>query len=406
MHDIRALKWFSCACLVFCTGLSAATQFQADMIDSVHHDGTKRESKLYVKGLRYRTEQVENEQEVVVLVDQNEGLTHVLFTADKTYIEMASDDTQSLINDPFQAAKFMEGLGEKQKIGSEEVAGYACDVYHVMYDTVELVKMWVARKFEFPLKIEMRGKFGRTMLLRGIKETAFDDDLLMMPAGYLKMQEPEVTKPELPGWIENVTEAPFLKPPFEQKMAEGEMIRVKIEPGKGLRVQGRNETAGNSSFTAIPFRGSNPTYQPSMYTYNLSNEGQSWALTFKETPYEANDIVLHVNEGIITASVEYVDLGLIEIVPSGRELRVPVDPTENIDLRVVNLHKGKSVCTYTLMKDGVELSEERIGPIPLRTFTFDEKFENRSSTLSSSAQADEIVIQVRKGKMLVNVNQP
>ncbi|MDH4211109.1 MAG: DUF4412 domain-containing protein, partial [candidate division WOR-3 bacterium] len=187
--------------LLLCTTLSAAAQFEADMIDSVHQDGTKRESKLYVKGYRYRTEQVENEQEIVVLVDQEEGLTRVLFTLDKTYTEMPNDDTQSLINDPFQSARYMEVLGGKQKIGSEEIAGYACDIYLVKYDTMELAKMWVAGKLEFPLKIVMLGKFGRTMLLKNIEESSFKDDLFTLPLGYLRMYDPEDLKPEPPEWV-------------------------------------------------------------------------------------------------------------------------------------------------------------------------------------------------------------
>jgi len=410
MQDIHEPRSLFIACLtaflLLGTTLSAAAQFEADMIDSVHQDGTKRESKLYVKDYRYRTEQIENEQEIVVLVNQEEGMTRVLFTADKTYTEMPSNDTQSLINDPFQAVKYMEGLGEKQKIGSDEIEGYACDVYQVKYDTMELAKVWVSRKLEYPVKILMPGKFGRTMLLRNIKESSYEDDHFTLPLGYLKMYDPEELKPKPPEWLASVPSAKYVNPPFSQKIPQGEMVRVKIEQGKGISVKGTNETDSNVSFTAVPLRSGSPTSDPTMYTYNLSSEGQSWAATFKHTQYEADEVVIHVNEGIVNATVDYVDLGLIEILQAETELRVPVDPTKNIEFRLVNLSDGKSICTYTLFKDSVELSEERIGPIPLRTFTFEEERDSRSSTLSSSVQADEFVILVRKGRILVNVIQP
>jgi hypothetical protein len=409
MHDINEPKSLIItlfAGVLLLSSMLAAAQFEADMIDSVHHDGTKRESKLYVKEHKYRTEQIENEREIVVLVDQEEGLTWILFTDDKTYTEMPSNDKQSLINDPFQAVKYMEGLGEKEKIGSEDIEGYACDVHVVKYDTMQLAKVWTSMKLGYPLKISMPGKYGRTMLLRNIEESSYENDLFILPVGYLKMHEPEDLKPQLPEWVESAPSAARAEPPFNKEMSKGEMVRVKVEQGKGVRVHGTNKTDSAVSFTAVPFRGGTPINDPTMYTYNLSSEGQSWTIEYKETQYEADDIVIHINEGVVTTEIEYVDLGLIEIVQAGRELRVPVDAKKNIDFRVVNLNDGKSVCTYTLFKDGIELSEDKIGPIPLRTFTFEEARDSRNSTLSSSAQADEFVIAVRKGRVLVNVSQP
>jgi len=410
MQDVRTLRWFASAYVVVlmlaCAEKSAAAQFTADMVDSVHHGGQSRTGKIYVKGFRYRMDQEEDGQKVTVLVDQETRLTRVFLEAERMYLEMPNDDPQSLFNDPFQAAKYVEELGTKSKIGSEKVSGYACDIYSVNYDTMHLMDIWVARKLEFPIKVQLSGKYSRTMLLSNIKETQLNDDVFAGPVGYAKVGESDLVEPQLPEWVQQVSSAGLARPPFEQKMAGGAMIRVKIESGKGIKVQGKNESSEESSFTAVPFKDEKPNSDPSMYTFNLTYEGQTWGTTFKQTPYEADEIVVRVNEGVMTASVTNFDLGLVEIVSAGGELKVPVDPTRNIDFRVVNMIEGKSICTYTLLKKGEELSEEVIGPIPFRTYRFEKKNESKKNTLSSSTQADEFVVEVRSGKVLVNVSQP
>ncbi|KPK63354.1 hypothetical protein AMJ83_07220 [candidate division WOR_3 bacterium SM23_42] len=409
MQNVRFSKWLVLSCLglliSMCSSTSSATEFTADMTVTIHHDNAVQTSKIFVKESRYRMEQVEDGQEIVVLVDQEQRLTRVLLPADKMYVEIASDDMQSLMNDPFQAAKYTETIGEKTKAGVEKISGYDCDVYAIKRDGDDLMKLWVAKKLNFPMKIEIPGKGGRTMLLEKIKTGSLEDNLFAMPAGYTKMDEPGEREIELPEWTERIASAKYVEPPFEQMMLDEEILRVKIESGKGVKVSGTNKITDRSAFMAVPFKDGKPINEPTMYLYNLSNEGQTWSNTFKLTPYEADEIVIRVEEGTITLKLEAIDVGKQESVSAGNELKVPVKAGYNIDFRLVNIIDGESVCTVTLTKGGNEVSEDVIGPKDYRTYTLKKKGESKKNTWSNSSGADEFIVRVEKGEILVNVSQ-
>ena len=253
-------------------------------------------------------DQEEDGQEVVVLVDQEAGMTYVLLPAEKIYMEMSSDDMQSLMNDPFQAAKFTETIGEKSKIGSEKLSGYASDVYAIKRDGDVIMKLWVSEKLGFPLKIVIPGEGGRTMELRDIKEGKPKEELFVMPTGYTKVTDPGQRVVELPDWAEHIESAEIVKPPFERLMSADEIVRVKVESGKGIKVDGINDIDSNSAFTAVPFKDGRPIKEPSMYTYNLTWKGANWPTPFKLTPNDADEIVVRVRQGSVVIKVEWIDL--------------------------------------------------------------------------------------------------
>ncbi len=58
-----------------------------------------------------------------------------------------------------------------------------------------------------------------------------------------------------------------------------------------------------------------------------------------------------------------------------------------------------------MTKSGKEVSEDVIGPEEYRTYTFDKQGESKTNTWSNSAGADEFVVRVEKGTVLVIVNQ-
>ena len=148
MPKDRFPGWFMVACTALfvcvCANTSSATQFTADMVVTIHRDNEIRAGKISVRDARYRIEQVEEGQEIVVLVDQEQGLTRVLLPADKMYMEMASNDMQILMNDPFQAANYTETIGEKVKTGVERISGYECDVYAIKRNGDDIMNLWVA----------------------------------------------------------------------------------------------------------------------------------------------------------------------------------------------------------------------------------------------------------------------
>ncbi|MGB7054642.1 MAG: DUF4412 domain-containing protein [bacterium] len=409
MHYFDIPKWavISYVTLFLCTcaNTSSATQFTAEMTETIHHNNEVRTSMIYVKDAKYRIEEEEEGQKVVVLVDQEEGLTRVLLPADKMYMEMASDDMQSLMNDPFQAAKFTETIGEKVTTGTEKISGYECDVYAIRRDGDDIMRLWVSKKLSLPVKIEIPGKGGRTMQLENIKTGSLEDILFTLPDGYAKIEEPGEPEIELPVWAEQIESAKYAELPFEQMMLDEEIVRVKITVGKGVKVSGTNKITDRSAFMAVPFKDGVPIKEPTMYLYNLTEEGQTWGNTFRLTSYEADEIIVRVEEGTIMLKLEAFDLGMLETVSAGKELNVPVRPGYNIDFRLVNIIDGESICTVTLAKGGKEVSDDVIGPKEYRTYTMSKKGDSKKNTWSSSAGADEFIVRVEKGEILVNVSQ-
>jgi outer membrane lipoprotein-sorting protein len=375
------------------------------MTETVHRDDEVMTSKVYVKGSKYRIEEEEEGQEIIVLVDQEKGLTRVLLPAEKMYAEMASDDIQSLMNDPFQAVKYTETIGEKTKTGTEKISGYECDVYTIKRDGDDIMRLWVSEKLSLPVKIEIPGEGGRTMLMDNIKTGTIEDALFVLPDGYTKMEEPGKPEIELPAWTENIASAKYVEPPFEQMMLDEEILRVKVIEGRGVKISGANALAERSAFMAVPFMEGRPIIDPTMYTFNLSYEGQTWSNTFRLTPYEADEIIVRVEEGTITLTLEAVDLGIQETISAGEEFKAPIKAGYNIDFRLVNTTDGESVCTVTMKKDGQELSEDIIGPEEYRTYTLKEKGDSKQNTWSSSGNPDEFIVRVQKGEILVSVNQ-
>ncbi len=274
----------------------------------LHYKEMATVQKIYVGQNKYRIEQEENGQQVVVLVDQEAGLTRVLLPGEKVYMEIPSDDLQSLMNDPFQAAKFNETVGEKSKKGTEKVGGYACDVYDVKHDGDVTMQQWVSRKLGFPLKIVIPGEGGRTVELKNIKEAEVEEELFVLPAGYNRVTEPGQRGVEVPDWAGDIESAEIVKPPFERLMSAEQMVRVKIEAGKGLKVDGMNNVEGNSAFTAVPFKGGRPIKEPSMFTYNLTWKGANWSTPFKYTPADADEIVVRVRDGAVLVKIERIEL--------------------------------------------------------------------------------------------------
>lgn len=291
--------------LLVLVSASNAVPFTADIWVKLHYKDEATVQRLYVGQAKYRMDQEEDGQQVVVLVDQEAGLTQVLLPSEKVYMEMLSDDLQSLMNDPFQAAKYNETVGEKSKTGTEKVSGYACDAYAVSYGGDIMMQLWVSQKLGFPLKIIIPGEGGRTLELKNIKEEKVKEDLFLLPAGYTRVTEFGQRAVEVPDWAADIESIEIVKPPFERLMSAEQIVRVKIEAGKGLRVDGINDIEGNSAFTAVPFRDGRPIKEPSMFTYNLTWKGAKWSTPFKYTPADADEIVVRVREGSVLVKVEW-----------------------------------------------------------------------------------------------------
>jgi outer membrane lipoprotein-sorting protein len=165
-----------------------AGEFSADMV--VQTGGEKGEtttSKIYVKGTKYRMEQKEDDQDIIIIVDMEAMVTRVLMPSEKMYMEIASDDIQSLANDPFQSAKKTESLGETKLLGTETISGYKCNKYLITREGTEVMTQWLSKKLDFALKVVQHEGEKMTMVLENISEDKLSDALFEVPEDYTPM---------------------------------------------------------------------------------------------------------------------------------------------------------------------------------------------------------------------------
>ena len=95
--------------LFICCAQARENEFTADMVERI--SGKTKMSKIYVKGEKYRLEQEEDGLQIIVIVDQDAGVTRVLLPGEKKYIEMESKDPNILIRQnvqPFGIFKFCD----------------------------------------------------------------------------------------------------------------------------------------------------------------------------------------------------------------------------------------------------------------------------------------------------------
>jgi len=299
---------------------AVAAEFSADMV--VADGDSTITNKIYVKGLKYRMEVMQDGQEIIVVVDQEKNLTRVALVSEKAYIEMPCDDMRSLMNDPFQSLKVTiatPGI-EYDSLGTEKVNGIECDKVTLLWGDTEFYTYYMSRKYDFPVKI-IRGDSEMAAELKNIKESDIDDGMFELPEGFSAMEEPqpaaetvpEETTPDFPEWVSNVTTAKFVTPPFERVMSSGDMIRIKVENGRNIWIMATNNHGGESTFLAVPFLKGRPIDDPSVVfaeygetrMYEMMMEGQGWPVTLDETPGEADEVVVRVEQGDVKIEAEY-----------------------------------------------------------------------------------------------------
>ena len=297
---------------VFCQ-IAASVEFVADLV--VQSMGKTVSSKIYVKGLKYRMETTEDGQEIIIIVDQGINLTKVLNVNDKSYIEMPCDDMRSLANDPFQSLKATidtPGI-EKKALGSETVSGIECDKFVLLWGGSKFYTYWMSGKYDFPIKIIL-GESEKVVELKNIKESDIDNGLFELPDGFTAMEEsqpvaetqPKVTASKFPKWVADVPSAKIMTLPFEQIMSAGDIVRIKVKDGQNIFIQATNNHGDDSNFLAVPFLNGEPIMDPSIRAISLMMAGQFWPVTAGETPGEADEIVVRVDQGSVNVKAEYV----------------------------------------------------------------------------------------------------
>lgn len=309
------VSWFVGAVVAAALWVSSipawAVDFQADVVQRV--SGQAKPGKIYVKGSRYRIVQKEDGQQVIVLVDEAAGRTRVLNLATKSYMELAASDPWSLMHDPFQSVKSAMARYDDTNLGTETVNGYLCDKVLISSGGRNLMTQWVSQKLKFPVKIVTHTEQDTFVELKNIQEGPVADSLFLVPAGYAKMASPvkgrgaapaQAAAPA-PDWAGSVASAPTVQLPYQRSMSAGEIIRVKVQVGKVIYVEGKNEIAGPSTFLVVPFLNGKPIKDPSKTAHSLTNEGQGEALDCYESTKQADEIVIRVQEGKVVIKVKH-----------------------------------------------------------------------------------------------------
>lgn len=202
--------------LFVCCAQARESEFTADMVE--HISGKTKMSKIYVKGEKYRLEQEEDGLQIIVIVDQDAGVTRVLLRGEKKYIEMESKDPESLMNDPFQSFKFLSTRAEKKYLGREKVSDYDCDKYVITDQGQDLMTQWISQSLKFPIKI-VNHTTKMSMELRNIQEELVENALFQIPAGYEKMGMLGKIQVSVPAWAKEVPSSPLMNPPFQNSMS-------------------------------------------------------------------------------------------------------------------------------------------------------------------------------------------
>ena len=385
--------------LLACAMPVPAAEFQADI--RISQPGQPMTGKIYVQDARYRLDLGLEDESILVIVDQDANLSRIYNVSDKEYREMATDDRMSQVMDPFQGLKYSIANGETRATGSETVAGYECDKSIVSMQGQDIMTQWVAGKLQFPLKMVNLLKEDMFVELSNSQETAVDDGLFALQSGYTKWIHPSKRPIPMPEWAKDLASQPVLTLPFEKEMAAGDIARIKVQPAKSVWLKAVASGEADAKAKAIPFLKGKPVKNPDM----LSNFAQRGVICTRnhETTREADEIVVHLEEGSCTVTGKYYDMHE-KIVSAGEEFRVPLPTDDNIeDIRFVNLLAEESVVSWTYSEAGQEISEDKIGPAEYRTVTLKE--ENEVNRKSLSAVGDEIVITVEKGRILVKLGQ-
>jgi ankyrin repeat protein len=301
---MKAGRWLCFFCIIigsgfFFTGIRSveADQFKADMVQYIGEKS--KASKIYVKDSKYRMEEKENGQQIIIIVDLDMGVTRVLNPMEKKYKEMKSTDMGSLMNDPILAARFMATKYAQKSLGIESINGFACDKSSFYHEDQLLMTQWVSKKLMFHLKIVTLGSGGRTMELKNIQEGPVDDALFQVPVGFAKKEDPREKTEKERAALAVVTTTVKGEMPWARRIGIGGEIRVKVDPQKSVRFKVKNLIAGESVFTIKAFRNGGPIKMDIKETYSL--RGSVEPLLGLQN--KAEEVAVRVEKGKVIAEV-------------------------------------------------------------------------------------------------------
>jgi len=397
----RRIYWFYLLVLVAAVALegsaAGAVSFTGDLEMSTGGDTIS--GKIFVTADFYRMDIKQHGDEFSVIVDRQAGVTRVLLPMRKQYIEIKSNEPVSRMSDPFQGLTFLAASAQERNIGTDTIDDYECQKRVLSMQGQDVMTYWYATRLDFPIKIENIVSPGTFAYIDYISEGPVESSVFSVPPGYTSMAAPGDEPPDVPEWASRIGKAPTVTPPVEKAMAAGDMIRIKVQPGRSVWVRAV-ASSDDAVVKAIPFRDGLPVKDISMY----SNFAQRGVICDRrnETAAEADEVVVRVFDGTATVQVKCPDMQE-KLVAAGETFSYAVTSDENIELRLVDVSEGPSECTWTWLTGGVPVSEERMGPLKYRTVAFDHDQTVSRKTLSPIG--DTLAITVSKGEIIVKLGQ-
>ncbi len=382
---------------LFLTAGVRAASFTADIAIGLEDQTIM--GKIYVTADYYRMDIEQDGQELNIIADRQAGRTRVLVPAAKQYLEMKSDDPTSLMNDPFQSVIYTESFAEKENLGMETIEGYECEKFGLTYTDQKLMTVWKAVKLDFPIKIVNAVDTELFMNLTAIEVGPVDTAVFATPEDFTPMPAPGEEPVEVPEWAAEVASAPVLTPPFEQAMAAGDIIRVKVQPGKDIWVKATDQSGDDVSAKAVPFKDGVPIRNLDMYN-NFAQHGVVCERR-GETEAEADEIVIRVSKGGMTILGKYFPMQEA-VVSAGDNYAYKIVSDDYINARFVNTSEVEAELILSFSEGGKELSEEAIGPERFRTLTI-EAGQTARRTLNPAG--DLFIVRVVNGSVLIKVGQ-
>ncbi len=169
------------------SGTAFALEFSADTI-TTHKDGQKMSGKIYYKADKFRMD-MKSPQDMSTIMRRDKSVTWSVMHQQKMYMEMPFQKKDK----PMVEGK-LEGEVERKQVGTEVIDGHPTKKYLVTYKsgtTQSQIYQWMATDINFPVKTAaVDGSW--TQEYKNIRMGSQPDNLFEVPAGYKKMQMPQM----------------------------------------------------------------------------------------------------------------------------------------------------------------------------------------------------------------------
>ena len=379
-----------------------AAQFTADVLQT--KDGKTSKSRLYVRDTQYRMDMQERGTEFFLLVDRKQGITRVVFPADREYMDMETTSKPSLMNNPFESFRQSARQYERKEKGQEPFEGFECSKVLVRSGEQKLFTAWISEELGFPLKIVFHLQKGMSVELDNIQQGKVDKSVFKVSEDYTAMkgtgsgatEQKKDQGPEREPWMDRVASAEVLEPPVKKgDMEEGEIFRVKIERDKAL------STFASGGVRIYAFKQGQPVVK---FVYSGGR------LKVYLSPEEADEIVLYNPSDSRFRDHARVRQGDMpeRVLGAGEEMRVRMKPGDESVARFVNMADSESKVYYTWLSQGQELPESELAPKRFRSKSLraGKNFRSTYNQMEGKASGDTLLVQVKKGRVLVKAGQP